>query len=81
MAQTDLPLPGVKKAKELFQETVFPKDLNLSSKARKSMASKTSDSARDIPQNPGVRVENARDILHFREQTMQNARDILKIIP
>ena len=38
MAQTDLPLPGVKKAKELFQETVFPKDLNLGFKPGKSMA-------------------------------------------
>ena len=38
MAQSGPPLPGSKKTKELLQEAVFPKDLNLGPKLRKSMA-------------------------------------------
>ena len=33
MAQRDPPLPGSKKTKELFQDAVFPKNLNLSPKS------------------------------------------------
>ena len=38
MAQSGPPLPGQKKTKELLQDAVFPKDLNLCPKPHKSMA-------------------------------------------
>ena len=38
MAQSGPPLPGLKKTKELLQEAVFLKDLNLGPKPQKSMA-------------------------------------------